>query len=150
MTVKDNCTRYSKLLFLSLIGAYAVYDSYYGKPDRTIHYSYVLCNGDESGIADCNKISHTISEGRRIFDNAVVAGVVCQHSTPAPPTPPCVPLPVKTENECQNGQLRTDKDSGLLQYCIEGAWSLVCQLTHNESTVACRQLGYTSYTCEDN
>lgn len=121
-----------------------MYNSHYGKPDRTIHYSYVLCTGKEAGISSCKKLIHTLNEGRQIFEEAVVAGVVCGNAIPTHELP-CIPVPEK--NECADGELRLEDGSGVIEYCIEGQWSSMCHLTHNETTVACKQLGYTKYTC---
>ena len=132
------------------LGAYAVHNSHYGKPDRAIHYSYVLCDGDESAITSCGKITHTLTEGRSIFLEAVVAGVVCRYApNDTKPIEMCVSIPEETKDNCKDGDLNVDERSGTMQYCTNGVWSSICStLTHNETTVACRQLGYTTFTCE--
>ena len=126
-----------------------MYDSHFGKPDRAIHYSYVLCDGGESSITSCKKVEHSLSEGRQIYEEALVAGVVCKNATPTVEAV-CIPIPQQDEeNKCTDGDLNIVKNgSGLMKYCIGGKWSVICYLTHNETTVACRQLGYTTFTCE--
>ena len=74
--------------------------------------------------------------------------MVCKNATPTV-EPVCKLIPQKDENECTDGHLNIDKSgSGLMEYCVGGKWSIICHLTHNETTVACRQLGYTSFICE--
>ena len=123
-----------------------MYDSYFGKPDRSIHYTYVLCNGDESQLSECKKVSHDLVEGRKIYNEALVAGVVCREATPTIAPPPCLPLP-NIGTECDDGDLQLVDSDGPLEYCVGGQWTTLCHMSHNESTVACRQLGYTKYTC---
>ena len=103
-----------------------------------------MCNGDEATFSSCDKVTHSLIEGRKIYKEDGVAGVVCEHATPTS-KPPCVPIP--NEQECTNGELRVD-DNGIFEYCVDGTWSFVCHLTHNETTVVCRQLGYTTFTCK--
>ena len=105
-----------------------------------------MCNGDEPSISSCNKVTHSLIEGRKIYIEAVVAGVVCEHATPTT-EPTCIPVP--NQNECNNGDLQLE-DDGTIEYCVDGVWSYMCDLTHNETSVACRQLGYTTYTCKLN
>ena len=124
-----------------------MYDSHYGKPDRTVHYTYVLCDGSEESVSSCKKVAHNLDEGRKIYREALVAGVVCEHATPTTAPPPCLSLPVDNTIECIEGELQLDSEDGPLEYCVEGHWSTLCTLSHNETTVACRQLGYTSFTC---
>ena len=130
-------------------GALPLLNSYYGKPDRVIHYSYILCNGNEQLITSCNKIIHSLEEGRQIYNEAEVAGVACNPASPTPePTEEvCLPKPVGTGDMCVSGDIQLDDENGMLEYCINGRWSVFCQLTHSEATVACRQLGHVTYTC---
>ena len=46
---------------------------------------------------------------------------------------------------CVSGDIQLDEDR-VLEYCFNGCWSVFCQLTHSEATVACRQLGHVTYT----
>jgi deleted-in-malignant-brain-tumors protein 1 len=128
-------------------GALAVKGSFYGKPDRAIHYSYVLCHGNESLITKCEKLTHTLHDGRVIYDDAQVAGVKC------------LPAPLNSDTTCSNNAPTitvgsdcidgnvTLTEKGILHYCYNGHWSILCSLSHKEAIVACRQLGYTQYTC---
>ena len=139
----------SDSLFFSFSGALPLLNSYYGKPDRAIHYSYILCNGNEQLITSCNKIIHSLEEGRQIYNEAEVAGVACNPASPTPePTEEvCLPKPVGTGDMCVSGDIQLDDENEMLEYCINGRWSVFCQLTHSEATVACRQLGHITYTC---
>ena len=119
-----------------------MHDSHFGKPYRPIYYSYVLCYGDELSVTSCPKIEHTQTEGRQIFTQAEVAGVICRNV----PKPVCVPVPEK--DECTDGTLVLELENTLIYYCINGVWSLICHMTHNETTVACRELGHTTFSCE--
>ena len=69
------------IVLFSFSGTIPLLNSYYGKPDRAIHYSYILCNGNEQLITSCNKIIHSLEEGRQIYNEADVAGVACNNFT---------------------------------------------------------------------
>ena len=133
-------------------GAVAVKGSKFGKPDRAIHYSFVLCNGDEQSLSSCNKVTHSLEEGRTIYRDAKVAGVQC---LPAPPSKVYLVcsntsvLPSDDIDECSSDDGEdVSIINGTLQYCYNGDWSVFCTLTHREAIVACRQLGYTKFTCK--
>ena len=130
-----------------ITGAQPIHNSHFGKPDIAIHYSFVSCNGGELSITSCKKSVHELKEGRQIYQEAIVAGVACKNATPTP-EPICMPVPPNSANECRNGQLILKNASGLMELCINGTWTIICHLTHNETTVACRQLGYTNFICE--
>ena len=70
------------IVLFSFSGALPLLNSYYGKPDCAIHYSYILCNGNEQLITSCNKIIHSLEEGRQIYNEADVAGVACNPASP--------------------------------------------------------------------
>ena len=144
------CCTWVVWIIILIIGSRPIYNSYYGKPDRIIHYSFVLCEGHEAEVSECNKLVHSLKEGRSIYDEANVAGVVCESATPTKAPPPCIPVSNITEHntECTNGDIQLIEDIKIIEYCIDGIWSNICHISHNESTVACRQLGYT-YTCEE-
>ena len=69
------------IVLFSFSGAIPLLNSYYGKPDRAIHYSYILCNGNEQLFTSCNKIIHSLEEGRQIYNEAEVAGLACNNFT---------------------------------------------------------------------
>ena len=96
----------------------------------------MLCNGDELSVTSCLKIKHTQTEGRQIFTQAEVAGVICRDVS----KPVCVP--VSEEDKCTDGTL--ELEDTLIRYCTNGVWSLICQMTDSETTVACRELGHTT------
>ena len=138
--------------FLQIIGAVAVKGSKFGKPDQPIHYSYLLCNGNEQTLTSCKKITHSLKEGRIIYRDAQTAGVkcfvgrqistiVCTQKIIIPTgSPKCVPGSVRLSNGSAH--------EGRLEYCYHGRWSVFCHLTHREAIVACRQLGFTNYSCK--
>lgn len=75
--------------------------------------------------------------------------MICQ---PAPPVPDLVctdttpPLP--KVSECTAGSFR-QVEEGELEYCHGGQWSVLCTFTHKEATVACYQLGHTTFPCKE-
>ena len=117
------------------------------KTNHTIHYSYIRCKGQELQLQDCEKISFSLDDGSAIYDEATVAGVVCAEAT-EPPTEDCLPKETPTgPSECTSGNVRIMDDHETLQYCYNGHWTGFCTMTHREAMVACKQLGYTKYTC---
>ena len=50
-------------------------NSYYGKPNKTVHLSGVQCNGEETTISECVYTRFSLEDGRTIPD--AVAGVRC-------------------------------------------------------------------------
>ena len=50
-------------------------NSYYGKPNKTVHLSGVQCNGEETTISECVYTRFSLKDGRTIPD--AVAGVRC-------------------------------------------------------------------------
>ena len=132
-----------------MLGATAELKSAFGKTDHTIHYSYVLCVGDELLLTDCHKVVLSLEEGSTIYNEVTVAGVRCG-DTPSEQVPKvCLPRKTQTGSvECTPGILKHTDDQGTLSYCYNGHWTGFCSLTHHEAMVACKQLGYTDYTCK--
>ena len=127
------------------VGATAVSNA--KKTERvTVHYSHVLCEGTENLLGDCQTVSLSLDDGSAILEEATVAGVVCAEAT-EPPSP-CLPKMAPTgQIECYSGDVRIMDDGETLQYCYIGHWTGFCTMTHREAMVACKQLGYTDYTC---
>ena len=115
-----------------------------------MHYSYVLCEGHEHQLEDCHTVSLSLNEGNAVFSEATVAGVVCAETTGPPRYPKCLPkqVPVRP-SECTSGDVYIKNDRQTLQYCYNGHWTGLCTMTHQEAMVACKQLGYTDYTCNE-
>ena len=112
----------------------------------TVHYSHVLCEGTEELLEYCQKVSLSLDDGSAILEEATVAGVVCAEAT-EPPSP-CLPTEAPTgPSECTSSDVRIMGDGETLQYCYNGYWTGFCTMTHHEAMVACKQLGYTDYTC---
>lgn len=117
--------------------------SHYGKETLTIHMTNVACDGTEDGLGQCSFDTLSLSQGKSMLASTDVAGVKCYvpDQCPAPPT---------GGSSCTNGALRltggqANVEEGNLEYCYHGYWSSFCYLGPNEATVACRQLGFTSY-----
>ncbi|XP_019848942.1 PREDICTED: deleted in malignant brain tumors 1 protein-like [Amphimedon queenslandica] len=123
-------------------GAVSMGGSRFGKPDRAIHYSFALCNGREQSLSNCNKVTHSLVEGRSIYSNSQAAGVICLLAPPIPNLS-CNDknVPLTRGNECAEGRFRL-RQQNMLQYCYKGHWSVLCAFTHKEALVACYQLGY--------
>ena len=121
----------------------------------TIHLKNVGCNGDESNITRCTKTHLSVSSGRLELSNANVAGVDCIYDVPT--EPPCVQRPAIYDtpgSECNNnnGAIRLQgnngqTDRGRLEYCYNGYWSPFCKLDPVAASVACKEMGFTQYTC---
>lgn len=77
-----------------------------------------------------------------------VAGVKCytpnQCRTPPTGGTTCTPGNIRLTG----GQASTE--DGNIEYCYNGFWSSFCYLGPTEATVACRQLGFTSYDSKQN
>ena len=78
------------LLFVFLpffSAARPVYNSLYGKTNRPIHASDVLCLGDEEELIECTMTLYSVNDGRLHLEDARVAGVSCQGSDETPTQP---------------------------------------------------------------
>lgn len=65
------------LPLLITVGSKSVSDSYYGKPNRTVHISRVSCGGSEAALRDCDAIYLTLEDGKIVADHISAAGVQC-------------------------------------------------------------------------
>ena len=126
-------------------------NSYFGKPNLTLVASSVVCAGSEQTINDCSAIWLSLDQGKTAVAHVEVAGVTCTPNTP----PPGCQLPPDYSSAsavCNNGAVHLDAPTpgpaGLLHYCFNGQWTSLCTLDSNTAAVACRQLGYTSYSCK--
>ena len=127
-----------------VLGAVAVKGSRYGKPNRAVHYSFALCNGDEQSMSNCQKVTHSLTEGRSIYTNSQAAGVIC---TPTYVSCNDKIVTLSKGNECTEGRFQLNRHM-VLEYCHNGHWSVMCVLTHKEAAVACYQLGHTAVSCK--
>ena len=59
-------------------GVQAVLNSFYGKPDRTLHLSTVACTGSENKLVECSFQLLPLEDGKSIVKNVDVAGVSCK------------------------------------------------------------------------
>ena len=93
-------------------------------------------------------MSLSLDDGNAVIEEATVAGVACAEAIGPPRYPECLPKEAPTgPNECSSGDVRIIDDGETLQYCYNAHWTGLCTLTHREAMVACKQLGYTDYTC---
>ena len=136
-------------------GVIAVLDSFYGKRNRTVHFASMNCLGTEQTISQCSRSSYSLEEGKAAINSVEVAGVQCQSHTPTNSIKTCASVnttqslaPQCSENNLRlvGGNLSTE---GQLEFCYQQQWSPFCTLHHIEASVACKQLGYTQYTCEN-
>ena len=130
-------------------------DSMYGKPNRTVHFTEMACTGTEQTISQCSRTSYSLDEGRAAISSVEVAGVQCPTYNPS--TEHTCQLPVPNTSslapQCNESDLQLvgglSPNEGRLEFCYQQQWSPFCILSHTEASVACKQLGYTQYTCEN-
>ena len=65
-------------LFITNIGAKAISGSFYGKPNKAIHYGSVYCNGNEQVLINCLYVQYSLEHGKELNIHVEVAGVNCQ------------------------------------------------------------------------
>ena len=65
-------------MLLVIIGHQSLYNSTFGKPNRTIYLTNVHCTGDEDELDDCNKYKNTFHIGKFFIRDAETVGVQCQ------------------------------------------------------------------------
>ena len=138
---------------IPIVGAQAVLNSYYGKPDRTLHLSTVVCTGPEERLTECSLSLLSLEDGKDIVKHVGVAGVSCRLNLPT--MPPCdIPANVVSgvSINCTHGgvrlvdgQLNTE---GRLEMCYNNEWTPFCDIDESVALVACKQLGNTQSSCE--
>ena len=130
------------IIICHCLGTQSVTGSHFGKPNLRLHLSNVACLGTEDSIGQCNYNTYSLSQGKTQLATTDVAGVKCY--IPAN----CV-APPSSGTACSDGSVKlvggSNSNEGILEYCYKGNWSPFCYLGPNEATVACRQLGHTSY-----
>lgn len=66
---------------------------------------------------------------------------------------PLFSSPSSLAHGCTPGAIRVqdgaDSSEGRLEFCYHDEWSPFCVLDDEEAAVACKQLGYTTYNCEE-
>ena len=60
------------------VGAKAISDSFYGKPNKVIHYGSVNCDGNEQVLTNCLYVQYSLEHGKELNIHVEVAGVNCQ------------------------------------------------------------------------
>ena len=56
----------------------AISGSFYGKPNKAIHYDSVNCDGSEQVLTNCHYIQYSLEYGKELNNHVEVAGVNCQ------------------------------------------------------------------------
>ncbi len=123
------------------------------KPRKAILLESVSCTGTESSLADCTKTELSLAVGKDKLSTTDVAGVDCIYDEPT--EPPCIVNPnIDPSDACSeemayrlmnNGVKSTSE--GRFELCHEGYWIPVCHMDSMTASVACRELGFTQYTC---
>ena len=81
-----SCKNYSSLQYYTIIiiilifdlGAKAIFESFYGKPNKAIHYGSVNCDGNEQVLTNCLYVQYSLEHGKELNNHVEVAGVNCQ------------------------------------------------------------------------
>lgn len=102
----------------------------------------------------CSKTILSLDSGRQALNTDNVAGVYCAHNEPTTePTPTATPTekPTRIIPQCTPyGSIRLqgsqEEGTGRLEYCYNGYWAAFCKLDTTAASVACKQLGFSSYT----
>ena len=124
------------------------------KPNRTVHFANTACLGIEETISQCSKSSYSLEAGKAAISSVEVAGVQCLNYEPST-LQPCLTFPAADHlaPQCNESDLRlvggNSSNEGRLEFCYQQQWSPFCLLHHTEASVACKQLGFTQYTCEN-
>ena len=132
----------------------AVLDSVYENTNKTVHFTKMACTGTEQTISQCSRSSYSLDEGRAAISSVEVAGVQCSSYNPSI-VDACLPVSDTSSlaPQCNESHLRLaggmSPNEGRLEFCYQRQWSPFCTLSHIEASVACKQLGYTQYTCEN-
>ena len=74
---KENNNYFNALHFL-LLGSEAISDSFYGKPNKAIHYGSVNCDGSEEVLTNCLYVQYSLEHGKELNVHAEVGGVNCK------------------------------------------------------------------------
>ena len=135
------------------LDAQHVTGSYYGKPNRHVVLTGVSCVGTESSLAECGKVGLSFENGTLALSTDNVAGVDCIYDAPTEPS--CIDKPDGAGDQAptcsNNGGIRLaggSTNEGRLEYCLNGKYTPLCSIDHKTATVACKQLGFTQYSCE--
>ena len=145
-----NHAHFFPLLF-NVVDVLYFLDSFYERPNKTVHLTNVQCSGNEESINACTKTSISLAIGKTTYRNSPVVAVDC---SPEPPTEPtCLPkqgLVIPAPSCSPEGSVRladgSTSNEGRLEYCYTGKWSPFCTLDFSAASVACKQLGYMQYT----
>ena len=130
---------------LGFAGAIPIGNTDADKPNKPVLLGNVTCNGDEETIGECSAIVYSLQEGKDLLATVDVAGITCL-------IPSDCDVPPTGGTECQVGATRLTGDDGKskgnLEYCYNGFWSPTCTLSAIDASIACKEFGYTNYSCE--
>ena len=59
------------------LGAKAIFESFYGKPKKVIHYGSVKCDGNEQELTNCLYVQYSLEHSKELNIHVEVAGVNC-------------------------------------------------------------------------
>ena len=59
------------------LGAKAIFESFYGKPKKAIHYGSVNCDGNEQELTNCVYVHYSLEHGKELNIHVEVGGVNC-------------------------------------------------------------------------
>ena len=154
MEVSGNDCSVLMLLLLYFVVYKPFTGSAFGKPSNRILLKNVKCSGNELKLIDCSSKQLSLWAGRKQLPTTSVAGVDCIYDEPT--DPPCGTKQVSYDNTpgstCTPGSVRLQggsTSSGRLEYCYNGYWSPVCKLDPVTAMVACKDLGFTTYSCKN-
>ena len=71
-------------------------NSFYGKPDRTLHLSTVVCIGSEERLVECSFELLSLEDGKEVAKHVDIAGISCKETFSSSPL---VPSPSPDVNE---------------------------------------------------
>ena len=130
-------------------------ESYFGEWNR-VEFGAYTCPETETNLIGCSYNSYYIYHSY-YCNSQQLAGVRCQLYTKGTNTAQLYSyllyLLSHITVECNNGEIRLvggeSSDEGRLEICYNDIWTPVCvtYFHDEEAAVACKQLGYTHYSC---
>ena len=137
------------ILYYTYPAALVYTGSYFGEWN-TVDFGAYSCSGTETNLIDCSYyVTNTYQ-----CNSQKLAGVRCQLYTKGTNTAQLYSYLLSYITvECNNGEIRLvggeSSSEGRLEICYNDIWTPVCvtYFDDEEAAVACKQLGYTKYSC---